>query len=516
MSIYDEIPARPEPQRDRYGRYLIDGKPRTRVTTFAGAIADKASLIPWAQARAVRGVVERPDLLAAAAAAMDDERALRKVCEEAKEVGGATAAATLGTALHRMTELADLGLPTPELHADRVGEYRACLAAHRVEILPDWVETVLLVDRFDLAGTCDRIVMWDGRPTILDLKTGKSLDFGLGEYSIQLALYAHGDHAWDVAKGERLELPEIRRDVALIAHLPAQGTGCELVAVDIEAGWAAAELAEGVRAWRKRRDLGRKIVAGAGEQPPTPDGTSGAVVEAVETPAPARADAELAARTEWLLGRIRALPHAGREALAVLWPDGVPKGANVSRTAAQLDLLAQAVDAAEDAVEAPFAPPDPTIPAAPQRDRTPPAPPPAEAVELPPAEDRPLTDDEAAKLIGRVRNCPSLQQLRAWAAEADRHGVLLGIPDAQRTLHHGNRLGAALMCAPHGDELTRLLIHAVTGAEPQPVEATGALLATLDTRHASALYHAARSIAEGYSALTFADDGTPVVAPIAA
>lgn len=243
-------------ERDRWGRPLIEGKAWTRATTFAGSIADKEGLIPWACEMTARGLATRPELVAAAASVLDDPKALRKVAQDAKEAGGAMASATLGTALHRMTEQADRGEPFAELHADRIAQYRACLDAHGIEILPDWIERMVLVDAFDVAGTPDRIVKWRGRPTVLDLKTGKDLRYAMSEIAIQLALYANATAGWDPDAGQRVDMPDdLRNDVALIVWLPAAGDGCQLIEVDTAAGWEAASLAGAVRAWRKRRDL---------------------------------------------------------------------------------------------------------------------------------------------------------------------------------------------------------------------------------------------------------------------
>ncbi len=46
-------------------------------------------------------------------------------------------------------------------------------------------------------------------------------------------------------------------DTATIIHLPAGEGRCDLVDVDIRAGWDAVQLATKVRAWRKRKDLSR-------------------------------------------------------------------------------------------------------------------------------------------------------------------------------------------------------------------------------------------------------------------
>jgi hypothetical protein len=289
MTIYADLAEPPTVKRDRYGRPIIEGKPWQRMTTFASLIADKAGLIPWAQEMTAAGLAQRPDLLATVAANLDNKTEIRKAAEAAKEHGGGSSAATLGTALHRLTELNDLGRHMPELHADRIGQYRDCLDRHSITVHPEWVETMVLHDAWGVAGTPDRIVTWNGRHVIADLKTGRDLKYAIGEIVIQLAGYATATAGWDPATESRLTLPDIDPDVALVIHMPAQGDGCELIEVDIKAGREAAEHCLWIRDWRKRRDLMRVVEA-----------------TAVEAAPPSRRDPERIARS---IERVKAAPE---------------------------------------------------------------------------------------------------------------------------------------------------------------------------------------------------------------
>lgn len=506
MSFADTINAqasRPEPKRDRWGRYLLPvpgkAKPQghTRVTTLVKAIDDTSNLEKWACRMTAVGIAQSPDLQALVASHTDDRDALNRAVDEAKDRARTGAAANTGTALHKFCEMADAGLPVPpgEWEPD-VAAYRSTLDACGVEVLVDYMESIVRVGELGAAGTFDRLVRIGGRTYVADIKTG-SIDYGHTTIPAQLACYAHGDlwNGEDDPATAYTSLAEmgVDQELGLIIHLPA-GTGtCRLVWADLVAGWEIAKLCHTVREWRKRKDTFSDF--------DTP------------TANPDQDDAGLQLRTAWIRGRVEALSPAGREHLLLVWPDGVTKGANLERTHAELDLLATALDQAEAAVEAPFGPPDPTVATPEPRPRLTPV-----AVEAQPTQDlddRELTADEADEIIKRVKACPDPAQLRTWAAEAAAAGLVFGIA-AERTLHHGHRLSAALMCAPQGDELTRTLIHAITGEEPQPVETTGALLATLGARDAHRLHQVAKAIAEGALSLTFADDGTPVVAHLAA
>jgi hypothetical protein len=262
-------------KRDRWGRYIIPSlKPNleqgqetywTRVTTFAKSTADTAALTAWSERMAIKGVVMQPDLLVKAQATrIEDRDTLNEIAVKAKEAAGAHTAANYGTALHSMTEQVDEGESGddfPEPWASRVRAYREAMDQAQVKILHHadrlMIEQVIVCKQFKVAGTFDRIVTgprWE-MPVIADLKTGRDLSYSWKEIAIQLAVYAHADAIWDYKAKEFLPMPEVDQKVALVMHLPVDGTGCDLYEVDIEAGWQAAELAHKVRRWRKYKGL---------------------------------------------------------------------------------------------------------------------------------------------------------------------------------------------------------------------------------------------------------------------
>ena len=61
----DQI-ARPEPGRDRYGRYLIEGVPHTRTTTITKTLTDAQALTNWKLRMVAKGLAQRDDLLSLA------------------------------------------------------------------------------------------------------------------------------------------------------------------------------------------------------------------------------------------------------------------------------------------------------------------------------------------------------------------------------------------------------------------------------------------------------------------
>lgn len=258
MTMLETMP--PQPERDRWGRPLVvppEGGKKvayTRCTTFVGCIEDTYNLSKWQQRMVALGLASRPDLLLSVSAHRDDKRALDKVCEDAQEAAKAHAAATTGTALHALTERMDRGMEVgvvPE-------EYMADLAAYATAteaLTATHIEQFTVLDQLRIGGTPDRVVRYNGKRYIADLKTG-SIDYGYLKIAAQLAVYARS-RPYDVSTDERLEPHGAEVDKGIIIHLPA-GTGtCRLYWVDLLEGWNAVRVARDVREKRSLayRDL---------------------------------------------------------------------------------------------------------------------------------------------------------------------------------------------------------------------------------------------------------------------
>lgn len=295
-TVWDHIRVEPKIER---GQYVIAGERFTRATTFASTIEDRFNLEKWFKRMTALGLVARPDLLTQIAAHHDDDkRKLDAFCEEAIEAAKGSTGANLGTALHRLAERVDLGesptIPAP-YDAD-IAAYTAKLREAGVRILPELMEGVVVVRSLKVAGRFDRVVEIDGYdlPLIADLKTG-SIDFSIPTIATQLALYANADELYDPATDTCSPMVEVDTKRALIIHLPAGQARCELVLVDIEQGWKAAQMCAAVRGWRQNRTLSQPFV--------TPD------------------------RRTFLAGRVENLRDRYPDALAdlaAMWPDGVP------------------------------------------------------------------------------------------------------------------------------------------------------------------------------------------------
>lgn len=261
--------VRPEPQFDQYGRYVIPdprtGKRRswTRATTWASSIADTHALTNWQIRMTALGLTQRPDLFAGVAAVADPsspagKKLLGKLCEQAKEHAGTSQRATLGTALHSFAEQVDIGrepmIPAP-WDAD-IKAYRKAIRQAGIVVSPNYVERIAVLPSLGVAGKFDRIVKFNDRLTVCDIKTGQDLAYSWTEIAIQLGIYAHAEYLYDIEGNRHFRMPkEVDREQAIVVHLPAGEGRCTLYLVDIDAGWRTAHLCGMVRDWRKRRDL---------------------------------------------------------------------------------------------------------------------------------------------------------------------------------------------------------------------------------------------------------------------
>lgn len=272
------LPADAKVKRDQWNRPIIrqpDGSEvgYTRMTTLAKVIDDTTMLDKWKIRNVMLGLVERPDLLLAVRAHRDDKGTLNRLAEDAQEAAKAHAKATIGTALHALTEAVDRGESLEGVPLD----YLPVLAAYsrlmaNFDVLG--AEEFRVLDPLTVAGTADRRVRYkvDGKVYILDTKTG---GIGLGALSIacQLAGYAHGCR-YNVETGERLsdgaDAPDLERGIVL--HLPQDGTPASLQWIDLTVGWEALQEAHKVHRLRKvkAKDLLTPLVMDEPVEEPDP------------------------------------------------------------------------------------------------------------------------------------------------------------------------------------------------------------------------------------------------------
>lgn len=250
--------ASPEIDRDRYGRPMVlppgGGKKvaYTRCTTFVGVLEDMFNLQQWEKRMVALGLAQRPDLMLAVSAHKDDKTKLNRICDEAKEASAASAAATTGTALHALTEIVDRGQDLPPLPLDAA----ASLAAYQqatVDLSAVHIERFCVQDTYRIGGTPDRVVAYQGKRYIADVKSG-NIEFGTLKIAMQLAVYSRSK-LYDLHTGARTD-HGAEFDRGIVIHLPAgdvpaEQRTCSLYWIDLLAGWEAVKTASTVREKRK-------------------------------------------------------------------------------------------------------------------------------------------------------------------------------------------------------------------------------------------------------------------------
>ena len=252
--------------RDRLGRPMImqpNGK-RTayrRCTTFVGCLEDTYGLQQWMKRQVVYGIGQNNELaLAASNTDPNDKTGLGQIAEQAMEAAGSGAAAELGTQIHRWAELLDLGQAPTDENGYRVADHQADLDAYQAatqHISFTGIETFRVNDEWKVAGTADRIGLWRGRPTIMDIKTG-SIDYP-AKMAMQLAMYARMT-PYDIPTDTRTADPEpLDLNRGIIIHLPAGEGRCDLYEIDLAKGWGACLIARQVWSWRSTKNLTKQV-----------------------------------------------------------------------------------------------------------------------------------------------------------------------------------------------------------------------------------------------------------------
>ena len=242
----------PEIARDRWGRPMVvpatGGKavPYTRCTTYVGALEDTYALDLWQRRMTAIGLADRPDLVLAVAAHRGDRDRMNKIVEEAKEAAAASAAATTGTALHKLCEQIDRGetIPTvPEAHVADLAAYTTATAP----LAALHIERFMVLDHLKIGGTPDRVVRFNGKRYIADIKTGR-IDYGFAKIAQQLSVYSRCQ-LYDLESHERsMHGADLQRGIVI--HLPAGQGVCTLWWIDLSLGWEGVKMSGQVRKWR--------------------------------------------------------------------------------------------------------------------------------------------------------------------------------------------------------------------------------------------------------------------------
>lgn len=273
---HHQFPLPPEPRLyrpsyDNYGRYVLptpEGGPEksyTRVTTGAKALDDTYYVDRWSKRNVARGLKMAPEILEAVELygpdAHEVDKELDRVIERASVKAGGAEASERGTAIHAWAEALELGQVTldevPEMfrpfmvaYGDALGKWGISTAVADGRGL---VERIVWNPHTEWVGTFDRVYqLADGSWAIGDVKTAKDLSWSYLAISVQLWDYANASHMLSLDGTTWEPMPEVRKDMAVVAHIPSNATPprCDMVSINLEAGGLAAEAAVRIREMR--------------------------------------------------------------------------------------------------------------------------------------------------------------------------------------------------------------------------------------------------------------------------
>lgn len=273
-----QFPLPPEtrdyrPQYNHLRQYLlpdVEGtgadKGYTRVTTGAKTLDDTAGLERWKLRSVMRGLKSNPHLLEDIDLYADPwevNKDLERAADKAHEAAGGVRASEFGTAIHAWCEAVELGhVPfsdVPPQFVPFVEVYFRELAKWGITHPLDpsgrpYVERIVYNPDTGWVGTFDNLFqLADGSLVIGDKKTAKDLAYSYLAISIQLGDYADASLILSLDGTQWEPMPEIRKDMAVVIHIPsnAEPAKASAVSIDLNAGRAAIDAAMRVREMRR-------------------------------------------------------------------------------------------------------------------------------------------------------------------------------------------------------------------------------------------------------------------------
>lgn len=255
---------------DNSHAYYLNGKRCKSVTTVAKIVSDSYNIQKWHERMVGMGVTIDSNLRENIAANVDDKERLNDLCEDAKKVAKAHHAADRGTQMHRVLELVLLDqedkLMTEQQRAD-AEVLKRTLDRYHLTPYQKMAEQFVAWPHYTVAGRFDAILETANNDLILtDLKSGPNAVAYPQSTCAQLALYARAPHvsatinqkgSQDVVT-EWTEMPgRLDRSKAFVLLVPPDAEIGTLHELDIEHGWAAAQLALRLIEWRKKLGYGK-------------------------------------------------------------------------------------------------------------------------------------------------------------------------------------------------------------------------------------------------------------------
>jgi hypothetical protein len=204
-----------------------------RVTNMVKAIAEARALDLWHQRMLLVGLAMREDLYDLTCSTLSGRKLdgsdpdlkadLEDLAGRILLAANVDVGANLGTAFHGFAEAQDAGMmhyARRRWHG-RLSNYAQGLEAQRLRVIPALSERRVVILKYGLCGTLDRIV--EDIPgaclRIGDLKSQKRFWTWL-EISAQLAAYQMADAMWERSSLSYVDFPKVADDLAVVAWIP--------------------------------------------------------------------------------------------------------------------------------------------------------------------------------------------------------------------------------------------------------------------------------------------------------
>lgn len=315
------------PTTGRWGRYKDhEGTEFQRVSTLIRKVeTDRFGLEQWMKRQVLIGAAWRDDIVLGVKAlgrpgvlgwTEDQKRKIGKLMETAEEAAKEVDGATVGTAVHDLTERLDRGEDIDSVVRGLPAQAEMDLRAYAHLIaLNAWkvveIERTVVNDDLGVAGTFDRVYVIPGLTALLgpgtcqhtahggdhdpageelavigDVKTEKDPAKNGLHIGPQLAIYSRARRMWLPAKSTRpayyLPTPCVRQDVAVAVHI-RNGHAVPYF-VNLTQGWEAAQAARAQDEREKAAKMWLAPMPNIREAPPATVVTETAVAQNYSDP----------------------------------------------------------------------------------------------------------------------------------------------------------------------------------------------------------------------------------------
>lgn len=268
---------------DKDHAYRLNGVRCKSISAIAKIPTDTYALETWGKRMVAIGLATDSALIENVAAHIDNKTRLDDVCRAALAAAKAHQAADRGTQMHRVLELILLNqeerLLTAQQRAD-ADVLKRTLDRYKLTPHGTMAEQFVIYPQHNIAGRFDAILEnAHGDLILTDLKSGPNAVNFPDTTCIQLALYARAPFmSADIHQSgdtstvkDWQKIPErLDRRYGYVMLVTPDDTVGTLHRIDIEHGWAGAQLALKAVQWRKALNRGKDIATPVEDFPPPP------------------------------------------------------------------------------------------------------------------------------------------------------------------------------------------------------------------------------------------------------